>query len=336
MKRGFHLILHHRFYMSQNTPKYSVIIPVYNRAQELSELLGSLATQTFKKFEVIVVDDGSSLRADVVVDKFREQLDISYYYKPNTGQGKSRNYGFEKAKGDYLVIFDSDCEIPPHYFDAVEQALHENKLDVWGGPDMAAQHYTLLQKSISYCMTSVLTTGGIRGGKQAANNFQPRSFNMGMRKEAFQKSGGFHLNRLSEDIELSIRLKKMGYKIGLIEDAFVYHKRRTSLLAYFQQVYRFGKGRASLIHMHRDAIRPAHLFPTFFVFTFFLSFLLASPLAELIRATYLLYFFIILFDASIKNASIGVGVLSVVSALIQHTGYGIGFIIGLFSSPEKT
>jgi glycosyltransferase involved in cell wall biosynthesis len=321
--------------MIQRKPKYSVVIPVYNRNEELTELLASLTFQEQKDFEVIVVDDGSSNRADAVVDKFRDELDINYYYKKNSGPGPSRNFGFDHAKGDYLVIFDSDCEVPPHYFTAVDQVLKDENPDVWGGPDKAKEDYSVLQKAISYAMTSRLTTGGIRGASKIKSNFQPRSFNMGMRKEAYIKSGGFKLNKLSEDIELSIRLKKEGFRILLIDQAYVYHKRRSSLLDFFQQVYRFGKGRAALIHLHTNAIKPAHVFPSVFLLGFIFLWFLKPPLIYAALDAYIIYALIILIDASIKNKSVLIGLLSLICSYTQLVGYGSGFISGLFSDPRK-
>jgi glycosyltransferase involved in cell wall biosynthesis len=321
--------------MHPKNPRYSVIIPVYNRNLELQELLKSLCLQDQKDFEVIVVDDGSSSRADVVVDEFRDKLDISYYFKKNSGPGPSRNYGFNKAKGDYLVIFDSDCEIPSHYFTAVDATIEKEQADLWGGPDKAKSNYTALQKAISYAMTSVLTTGGIRGGANAHRNFQPRSFNMGIRKAAYLQSGGFKLKRLSEDIELSIRYKQLGYKVVLVEDAYVYHKRRSTLSQFFKQVFHFGKGRASLVYLYRDALKPAHLFPLTFLLIFLFSCIAQFPLDLIIRMAYLIYFLLIFIDASQKNKSLYVGILSVLTSATQFIGYGLGFLRGLFLHPRE-
>lgn len=319
--------------MHQEKIKYSVVIPVYNRNEELRELLQSLSFISRADMEVIVVDDGSSQRADLVVDSFRDKLNISYYYKPNSGPGPSRNYGFQKAKGDYLVVFDSDCEVPAQYFDAVDASLQSESFDAWGGPDRASESYSALQKAISYAMTSFLTTGGIRGGKSTRKNFQPRSFNMGMSKDAYHKSGGFKLNRLSEDIELSIRLRKLGLKIGLIENAYVYHKRRSSLSAFFKQVFSFGKGRASLIYLHAEAVKPAHLFPSFMISLFIISFFITRPLSFAIQVVLGLYFTIVFLDSLMKSKQLSVSILSVVCTMLQLLGYGLGFIKGLFTRP---
>ncbi len=316
-------------------PRYSVIIPVYNRPNELAELLESLCMQQHQDFEVIVVDDGSSERADEVVDKFRDRLEINYYYKQNAGPGPARNYGFERAKGDYFIIFDSDCELPSHYFDALGNALFENNLDVWGGPDKARAGYSYLQKSINYAMTSLLTTGGIRGAKGKQAKFQPRSFNMGMSREAYKKSGGFKLNRQSEDIELSIRLRRLGFRIGLIEEAYVYHKRRSSLLDFFWQVYRFGKGRSSLIRMYPDATSIVHFFPLLFLLGLTVALVAPNPLQLVLGLVYVVYGLLIFLDASLQNKNPIIGVLSFVCSFAQLVGYGLGFITGFFTDPKQ-
>jgi glycosyltransferase involved in cell wall biosynthesis len=197
------------------SPRYSIIVPVFNRPDEVRELLTSLVQQTVRDFEVIIVEDGSSMSSAPVVDQFREQLSIEYIFKQNSGPGPSRNMGFAHAKGNYFVVFDSDCIIPPHYLEAVNQALAQHHLDAWGGPDRAHASFTTLQQAMGYTMASVLTTGGIRGGKTHAGKFQPRSFNMGISRTVFEKTGGFKFNRLAEDIELSIRMRKMGFKVDL-------------------------------------------------------------------------------------------------------------------------
>ena len=217
--------------------KYSIIIPVFNRQHEVVELLSSLLDQTYKNFEVVIVEDGSTNRCDHVVDQYRDTLKIEYFFKPNSGPGPSRNAGFALAKGEYFVVFDSDCIIPPNYFEAVEKSLAENQWDAWGGPDLAHKDFTILQRAMGYTMSSILTTGGIRGGKKRLGGFQPRSFNMGISHHVFEATRGFAFDRFAEDIEFSIRMKKQGFKIGLISDAFVYHKRRTNFTQFYHQVF---------------------------------------------------------------------------------------------------
>jgi glycosyltransferase involved in cell wall biosynthesis len=227
-------------------PKYSVIVPVYNRPEEIKELLQSLTIQQYQNFEVIIVEDGSSNPCRDVVDSFRDKLQLEYIVKQNSGPGPSRNVGYAMAKGDYMVVFDSDCIIPAEYFKVVDEALSSNSFDAWGGPDRAHENFTLLQRAMAYSMASVLTTGGIRGGKKSVGSFQPRSFNMGISRNVFEKTNGFKFNRLAEDIELSIRMRKLGFNVVLLAEAFVYHKRRTSLKQFYNQVSSFGRGRVKI------------------------------------------------------------------------------------------
>lgn len=309
--------------------KYSVIVPVYNRPEEVGELLGSIARQTFDDLEVIVVDDGSQRRCDEVVDSFRDRLDIHYYFKPNSGPGPTRNFGFEHASGDYLVVFDSDCLLPPTYFEAVNKALETKQWDAWGGPDRPESRFTILQQAMGFTMSAFLTTGGIRGGEAAATTFQPRSFNMGFSRAAYKKTGGFGKLRYAEDIELSIRIRKAGFRIALISEAFVYHKRRTSLAQFYNQVFHFGEGRVEVTRLHPDQARLIHWLP--FLFTLGLA---ASIVLSLFRfhlgfAGLLLYalYFVALFITSLKDSGkVTVALLSIPSAGIQLIGYGLGFI----------
>lgn len=226
--------------------RYSVIIPVYNRPDEVDELLQSLTTQHFKDFEVIVVEDGSSVPCEAIVNKYQGKLDIHYYAKPNSGPGQTRNYGAERSGGDYLIILDSDCILPEGYFDAVEQELSATPADAFGGPDRAHSSFTDIQKAINYSMTSFFTTGGIRGGKKKMDKFYPRSFNMGVRREVYQALGGFSNMRFGEDIDFSIRIFKGGYRCRLFPGAWVYHKRRTDFKKFFKQVHNSGIARINL------------------------------------------------------------------------------------------
>jgi glycosyltransferase involved in cell wall biosynthesis len=307
-------------------PKYSVIVPVYNRPEEVRELLQSLTHQIVKDFEVIIIEDGSSVCCDDVVDEFRNRLTIEYVIKPNSGPGPSRNIGYARAKGSYFVIFDSDCIIPPGYFDEVEKALRIEKLDAWGGPDRAHQNFTNLQQAMGYTMSSVLTTGGIRGGKK--KDFQPRSFNMGISRKVFEETGGFKFDRLAEDIELSVRMKKMGFNVGLITEAFVYHKRRTTLQQFYHQVYNFGRGRILVGKVHRGEVKITHWFPTVFLLGLFLipSLFVLPQVAVGLLAIYAAYFTAIFADSLWLNRSLQVALLSVPAAFIQLCGYGLGFL----------
>jgi glycosyltransferase involved in cell wall biosynthesis len=317
-------------FVFMNRPvKYSVVVPVYNRPQEIEELLSSLVQQSYKNFEVILVEDGSSITSQSVFDRYSSQLAISYYFKPNTGPGPSRNFGFTKAKGDYFVVFDSDCILPPEYFDAVELTLTSLRLDAWGGPDRGHENFTSLQQAMGYTMSSFLTTGGIRGGKKRVGEFQPRSFNMGISRQVFERTGGFRFDRFAEDIEFSIRMREEGFKVALIPDAYVYHKRRTSLEQFYKQVFNFGKGRVQVGKAHPGEVKLTHWFPTLFTLGMcsipFWAFI-DSRLSLAAFVTYLLYFIAISFDSLRSTGSFIVAFLSIPSAFVQMAGYGLGFL----------
>jgi len=310
-------------------PKYSVIVPVYNRPNEVRDLLESLTTQTRKDFEVILVEDGSTVTSDEVVRDYEKKLPVRYYYKSNNGPGPARNFGFAHARGEYLVVFDSDCILPPSYFESVDQALKTEGWDAWGGPDRAHEMFTVAQRAMAYTMSSVLTTGGIRGGKKHVGWFQPRSFNMGISKKVFEVTGGFKFDRYAEDIEFSIRMKKAGFRIGLISDAFVFHRRRATFFQFFRQVFNFGKGRALVGKAHAEEVRIAHWFPAFFtlgILALPLLYLAGGLLFSIALAFYGLYLLSIFVHSLVVNHHPGVAVLSVVAALLQLWGYGLGFL----------
>ncbi|MBX2962395.1 MAG: glycosyltransferase [Cyclobacteriaceae bacterium] len=310
-------------------PKYSVVVPVYNRPDELRELLQSLTEQSVKNFEVIVVEDGSTNRSDGVVDSFRDKLHIEYIYKPNTGPGPSRNLGFSRAKGDYFVVFDSDCIIPSAYFEEVDKVLTRDNPDAWGGPDRSHESFTPLQQAMAYTMSSVLTTGGIRGGKKHLGWFQPRSFNMGLSKKVFETTGGFLFDRYAEDIELSIRMRKAGFTSVLIPEAFVYHKRRTSLKQFYHQVYNFGRGRALVGRKHPEEVKLTHWLPSFFLLGLIAVPILlwfSSALFELGALVYFLYSLAVVVDSYRGSKNFYVALLSLPAAWVQLIGYGVGFL----------
>jgi glycosyltransferase involved in cell wall biosynthesis len=311
------------------SPKYSVIVPVYNRPEEMDELLNSLADQTFSDLEVIVVEDGSSITSQSVVEKYSQKLRIHYFFKTNSGPGPSRNAGFEKAHGDYLVIFDSDCILPSTYFESVENFLSTTKLDAWGGPDRGHENFTSLQRAMAHTMSSLLTTGGIRGAKNSIGNYQPRSFNMGISKETFLKTGGFRFDRSAEDIELSIRMGKLGLKVGLISEAFVFHKRRATLWQFFSQVFNFGKGRVLVGASHPGEVKLVHWFPAFFLVGIFLIpilFFFNTWMGAAVGIGYSMYLVLIALEGFVKTKSMLVALLSIPSALVQMAGYGAGFL----------
>ncbi len=315
--------------MEQQHVKYSVIIPVYNRPQEVDEILKSLVLQSYKNFEIIIIEDGSVERSDSIVDNYRDQLAIHYYFKPNTGPGPSRNYGFEKARGEYFVVFDSDCIIPPHYFVAVEDRLNTDQIDAWGGPDKGHEDFTSLQQAMGITMSSVFTTGGIRGGKKHLGWFQPRSFNMGMSRKVYEATGGFQFDRLAEDIELSIRIKEGNFRSVLIPEAFVFHKRRATLHQFFNQVFNFGRGRVLVGRKHPSQLKLTHWFPSFFLAGFFIQLFLIWISPVLFKAGCLLmaiYLGAIFIDGLIKTKNIVVALLTIPAAIVQLIGYGLGFL----------
>jgi glycosyltransferase involved in cell wall biosynthesis len=318
----------------QPLPRYSIIIPVYNRPDEVHELLESLTRQTVTDFEVIIVEDGSTQRCDTVVDAFRDRLIIEYIIKPNTGPGPSRNVGYARARGEHLVVFDSDCILPPHYLEAVDTYRLAEKFDAWGGPDRGHDDFTPLQQAMAYTMSSVLTTGGIRGGKKHMGWFQPRSFNMGISRAVYEKTHGFVFSRMAEDIELSIRMKKEGFRSILIPEAYVYHKRRTNLRQFYRQVFNFGRGRVQVGRAHPGAIAITHWLPALFTMglmalPFLLIFL--PVLAKVGVIGYSLFVIALLADAYAVTKRVDVAVYSVPAAFTQLVGYGLGFLKELFN-----
>lgn len=315
-------------------PKYSVIVPVYNRPEEVNELLHSLTLQQYRNFEVIIVEDGSTNPCRDIVDNYRDKLQLEYIFKQNSGPGPSRNVGYAQAKGDYFVVFDSDCIIPPDYFKIVDDALSRQPFDAWGGPDRAHENFTPLQRAMAFTMSSVLTTGGIRGKKNSVGSFQPRSFNMGISRNVYDKTQGFSFNRLAEDIELSIRMRKLGFNVVLLAEAFVFHKRRTTLRQFYHQVSSFGKGRVQVGKAHPGEVKLTHWFPALFLVGMFSPLIVlpfSLPLAIAALAGYVLYFLAIFLDAYRVNNSLYVAALSIPAAFIQLTGYGSGFLKQIFS-----
>lgn len=309
---------------------YSIIIPVYNRPNEIDELLQSLCEQTFDKaFEVVIVEDGSNKKSDKIIEKYRDTLQIKYITKPNTGAGLSRNFGMKNATGNYFIILDSDVVLPPTYLETVANELQINYTDAFGGPDTAHSSFSSLQKAINYSMTSLLTTGGLRGNKKTSAKFQPRSFNMGLSKKAFVKTGGFSDRKIGEDIDLSFRLWEMNFDTQLISEAYVYHKRRTNIKQFFKQTFAFGKERPLLTKQYPKTAKITYWFPTLFVLGFLIA-LIALFYSCFFPVLLLgLYLILILVDSSLKNKSFKVGLLSVLTSLVQFFGYGLGFIKGI-------
>ena len=305
--------------------KYSIIVPVFNRPDEVGELLESLCNQELKDFEVIIVEDGSKIPCKDVCDKYADILDLHYYYKDNSGPGQSRNYGAERANGQWLIVLDSDVVLPADYLANADRELADRPCDAWGGADAAHPSFTPVQKAISYSMTSFFTTGGIRGGKAKLDKFYPRSYNMGVNRNVYQQLGGFSKMRFGEDIDFSYRIVEAGYKTQLLPTAWVWHKRRTDFRKFFRQVYNSGIARINLEKRHPGTLKLVHLLPTVFTIGVFVLLLLSlwCPCALL---PIMLYCIIVFIDSSIRNRNLWVGLLSIPAAFTQLMGYGLGFI----------
>ncbi len=313
--------------------KYSVIIPVYNRPDEARELLESLCAQTCRDFEVVIVEDGSAIPCKEVAEAYADRLDIHYYVKENGGPGRARNYGVERARGEYVLILDSDAVLPEGYIAAVEDELEREPADAFGGPDRAHPDFTPMQKAINYAMTSFFTTGGIRGGKKKLDKFYPRSFNMGVRREVYQALNGFSDMRFGEDIDFSTRIFKGGYRCRLFPEAWVWHKRRTDLKKFFKQVHNSGIARIHLSKRHPGTLKLVHLLPAVFTLGCALLLVLAAVAAALgcphwwvMLLPLVLFALIIMADASRQERSVGVGLRAIAAAYVQLTGYGTGFL----------
>ena len=339
---------------------YSIVVPVFNRPDEVDELLESLCSQTLKDFDVVIVEDGSQIPCKDVCDKYANILDLHYYFKENSGPGQSRNYGVERAKGEYVIILDSDAVTPPGFMQAIDDELSRQPSDAWGGPDAAHDSFTDIQKAISYAMTSFFTTGGIRGGKkQLDKKFYPRSFNLGVRREVYLQLGGFSTERFSkmalygEDIDFSLRIYKGGYSCRLFPEAWLWHKRRTDFRRFWRQVYNSGYARINLWRKYPEALKPVHALPSVFtlgvaglllIFLAGLALYLFSSdhmsgafgfaLCELAPIPLILYSALIFIDSSIRNKSVKVGLISIPAVFIQLIGYGVGFLESLLTKKK--
>ena len=320
--------------------KFSIIIPVYNRPDEVEELLASLTKQTDKDFEVLVIEDGSSVPCDAVCKRYEKELDLHYYFKPNSGRSETRNYGIARATGDWFIIYDSDVIVPPQYIATVRAELAKQpEVDCYGGPDAADDSFSDVQKAINYSMTSIMTTGGIRGATKNKKKFSPRSFNMGISRRCFETVGGYK-NMIGEDIDLSIRIQQAGFETTLIPEAYVYHKRRVDLKKFFRQVNTFGKGRVLLGELHPGSLKPVHLLPAAFVIGHIglvfaaIALLVISLVTEafspwwamLCLAPIALFVIGVFCESLVKNKSLKIAFLSIATAYIQTFGYGTGFL----------
>lgn len=307
---------------------YSVIIPVYNRPDEIEALLNCLVPQTLRNFEVLIVESGSSIKSDQVVETFKGKLDIQYFYKGNDGQGFSRNYGMARAKGDYFVILDSDVLLDSDFLEQIDKGIKEQGLDAYGGPDKLHPESTPMQKAVNYSMTSFLTTGGIRGSKKNKGTFYPRSFNMGVSRKVYEATGGYKLPYMGEDIEWSARIMALGFKTGLVEKAHVYHKRKKDLKSYYKQMHWFGRARININRYFPKTLKLIHFVPLAFVsyLVFSLQMFLFVPWGWLVIIPLKLFFIAVFVDALIQYKSLEVALLSIPAVFIQLYGYAVGMV----------
>uniref|UniRef100_UPI0040485F2E glycosyltransferase n=1 Tax=Algoriphagus sp. TaxID=1872435 RepID=UPI0040485F2E len=317
---------------------FSCIIPVYNRAGEIKDLLNSLLSQSYTQFEVVIVEDGSTLRCEEVVAAFGHDLSIRYFYQENTGQGFARNFGMQQAKGDFFVILDSDVLLPPTYFETLEKAIATRSLDAFGGPDAAAEDFSPLQKAMDFAMTSFWTTGGIRGKLKDTAAYQARGFNMGVSRAVFDRLGGFVDPNRGEDIEWSLRIKKAGFRLELVSQAFVYHKRKNTLWSFAKQGFSFGRNRVNVSRYHPEAIKLVHALPSFFLL-FLISLGINLLFIQLLLLPHLLilglWAGLVLAQSSWEHRSLIVGILSLGTSLVQLSGYGLGLLLELLIKWSK-
>ncbi|MFK7905457.1 MAG: glycosyltransferase family 2 protein [Chitinophagales bacterium] len=308
--------------------KYSVIVPVFNRPQEIDELLQSLVLQTCKDFEVLIVEDGSQQDCKKVLKRYENDLILQYFYKENTGPGDSRNFGMQRAKGEWLLFFDSDCLIPSDYFEALEAHLEVHDLDAYGGADDSHPSFSITQKAINYSMTSFLTTGGIRGKKNNLDRFQPRSFNMGIKRKVYESVGGFSEIHPGEDPDLSYRIMDAGFKVGFVPSASVYHKRRIDFGKFSKQVYKFGVVRTILMKWHPDKFKIVYLFPTLFLFGTIGAIVLGLVFSKLFLLPLAFLAMLLFLEALFKTKNPIIALLAIPASFIQLLGYGYGFLKG--------
>ncbi|MDE7343881.1 MAG: glycosyltransferase, partial [Muribaculaceae bacterium] len=302
-----------------------LIVPVYNRPDEVADLLESLCAQTFRGFELVIVEDGSTIPCRSQVESYASRLDISYHAKSNEGRSIARNYGMEQARGDYFVFVDSDCILPPDYFELLDRNLRNHYADFFGGPDAAHSSFTPTQKAINFAMTSFLTTGGIRGGKVQMEKFVPRTFNMGFSRAVWKKVGGFR-EMFSEDIDMSTRIRQAGYQPVLLRDVRVFHKRRGNLAKFWRQVHVFGMSRITLQLLYPGSMKAVHWMPALFTLGSALLLLLGvllSPIWLIPLGVYLLALWI---SAIISTRSLRIGSMAVAASMVQLYGYGTGFL----------
>ena len=312
----------------KNHPFFSIIVPVYNRPQEVEELVESLAGQSDKDFEIVIVEDGSTVSCEEACKKQAHNIRIKYFHKSNEGRSIARNYGMERADGDFFIFVDSDCIIPPDYIESLKKSIQENPTDCFGGPDSAHESFTDIQKAINFSMTSFFTTGGIRGGKKSMEKFTPRTFNMGFDKQVFEKVGGFR-EMFSEDIDMSTRIKNAGYKITLYPDVKVFHKRRVDFKKFWKQVHVFGMSRITLQLLYPGSMKLVHWLPALFVI-FGIGFVIASFFNKWFLIPLLVYFVLLFIAAIVSTHNPKIALLALPASIIQLGGYGTGFLRAYF------
>jgi glycosyltransferase involved in cell wall biosynthesis len=303
---------------------FSIIIPVYNRPEELSELLESLTAQTYKHFEVVVIEDGSTKKSDALCADFAQKLAIQYYFQENTGQGFARNAGFKLAKGDFFIILDSDCVLPSQYLVEVLKGITAKNLDVFGAPDKAAETFSPLQKALNYALTAPLSTGGLRGNH--TSTYLPRSFNMGLHRRVWEKIGGFEITRLGEDLIYSLRMLAAGFRVGFLPNAFVYHKRRTSFSGFARQMQFFGRSRINVALHFPQSLKFVHFLPTFFLLGMLFAFFMAGFGAFYFLYMYIGYALLVSIDAWTKEKNLRIALYALWAVFLQHSCYGYGFL----------
>lgn len=305
----------------------SFIIPVYNRPEEINELLSSFNNLDGNyDFEIVIIEDGSVNCSDKIISNYSNDLNISYYTKKNTGPGHSRNFGMKRAKGNYFIILDSDCILPHNYLLNFFTNINNKYVDCFGGVDDSHYSFTNFQKAVNFTMTSLITTAGVRGGRSKYKNFQARSFNMGISKKTFELTGGFGNIHPGEDPDLSLRISKLNLNSELYNNVKVYHKRRVNIIAFFNQVFKFGMVRPIINKWHPSSNKLTFWFPSFFTFYLLLSIVLVFFKIYFPLYSVLLYLSLIFFNSLINNKSIVVGFYSILTSLIQFVGYGLGFV----------
>ncbi len=306
----------------------SIIIPVYNRPDEIDELLDCLSLQTRKDFEVVIIEDGSTIKSDKIIDKYSHDLDIKYFYKHNSGPGQSRNYGFERASGNYCIFVDSDCIVPKEYIEVILNNLYNSFVDAFGGTDKPHNDFSKIQKAINYAMTSFILTGKIHGDGEKPDNFYPLSFNMGYSREVFNQTGGFSKLRFGGDIDMGIRIFKLGFKTRLIKEACVFHKRPANFSQFFKQRYNLGIARINLYKLYPESFKLVHMLPSVFLLGIIVLFVFSGIWSVYFLLPLILFILTVFIDSAIRNRSIGIGFLSIVTSFVRFMGYGAGIFKG--------